>query len=96
MENKRSEFKKLLEETVTFSKNCLLYSINIVPLSCSPGRSSPSVQILVMNPVFFISSSEGTTTYLHHQLFPYFSSPKQDCNTSATSLIRSYVQRLVP
>ena len=42
MENKRSEFKKLLEETVTFSKNCLLYSINIVPLSCSPGRSSPS------------------------------------------------------
>ena len=35
--------------------NCLLYSIFFVLLHRSPGRSSPSFQLLVMNPGFFMS-----------------------------------------
>lgn len=31
-----------------------------LPLHCSPGRSSPSFQILVMNPGFFMSFCKGT------------------------------------
>lgn len=41
----------------TFSKKCLLYSYIpwiIVFLHRSPGQSSPSSQLLVMNPVFYI------------------------------------------
>ena len=38
----------------TFSKYDLLYSIKSVYLRCSPGRSSPRYQMLVMNPGFFI------------------------------------------
>lgn len=38
----------------TFSKYDLLYSIKSVYLQCSPGRSSPRYQMLVMNPGFFM------------------------------------------
>ena len=37
-----------------FSKYDLLYSIKSVYLRCSPGRSSPRYQMLVMNPGFFM------------------------------------------
>ncbi len=37
----------------TFSKNALLCSISFILLYRSPGRSSPSSQLLVMNPFFY-------------------------------------------
>ena len=49
---------RLVEKT--FSKKCLLHSIFVVLLHRSPGRSSPSFQLLVMNPGFFISCCKVT------------------------------------
>ena len=43
---------RLVEKT--FSKNSLLCSMFYIFLQCSPGRSSPSFQLLVMNPGFFM------------------------------------------
>ena len=42
------------------SKNALLCSISFVLLFRSPGRSSPSFQLLVMNPFFFMRVREDT------------------------------------
>ena len=36
-----------------------------------PGVPLPVNQMLVMNPGFFISNSEGTTTYQYQQLFGF-------------------------
>ena len=44
---------RLVEKT--FSKNSLPCSMFYIFLQCSPGRSSPSFQLLVMNPGFFMS-----------------------------------------
>ena len=38
----------------TFSKKNLSFAIIVISLPCSPGRSSPSFQLLVMNPGFFM------------------------------------------
>ena len=45
------------------SKKGLLYSIFFVLLLRSPGRSSPSFQLLVMNPGFFMSCCKGKQTF---------------------------------
>ena len=51
-----------------------LYLIFFVLLHRSPGRSSPSFQLLVMNPVFFVSCRKGTTILIvsTHFHYPFF------------------------
>ena len=69
----------IIELLVVF-QNCLLYSIFFVLLHRSPGRSSPSFQLLVMNPGFFMSCRKGTKnplklTFPLSFLFPCKSTP---------------------
>ena len=59
----------------TFSKNALLCSISFILLYRSPGRSSPSSQLLVMNPVFFMPVYKDIIISFHLLTFynPYSS-----------------------
>ena len=58
-----------------FTTQGLLYSIFFVLLHRSPGRSSPSFQLLVMNPGFFMFCCKGTLFHWnlasHYLLFQY-------------------------
>ena len=58
---------RLVEKT--FSKNSLLCSMFYIFLQCSPGRSSPSFQLLVMNPGFFMPFRKVSKKKLHLILF---------------------------
>ena len=79
---------RLVEKT----KKSLLCSILYVLLQCSPGRSSPSFQLLVMNPGFFMPFCEGISYNFNTQCFIYkFGHLWRFCSVIYDDFVRLFV-----